>query len=147
MPSVLGSLATLVAISVALFGIYYQLLLKDILTGAGYWRIVEPLNNAHCTIVPDLQACESAFGCYKAFQLCLIFLLHRKRSPSTFWPSVLCLLYSNKSGSLGTFCRLFQCVCQVSHRPRRDIQSRDIKSHPSQNHRLSLFRTFGSPWL
>ena len=62
MPSVLGALTTLGAITVAVFGIFYQLLLKDTLTDAGYWRTsINSLNNAHCTQVPELQACESAF--------------------------------------------------------------------------------------
>ncbi|KAF8585903.1 serum paraoxonase/arylesterase [Ramaria rubella] len=59
-PTIIRALATLGAIVTVVFGVYYQLLLKDILTHAGYWRdFIEPLNNGHCTNVPELQACES----------------------------------------------------------------------------------------
>ncbi|KAF8478277.1 serum paraoxonase/arylesterase [Gautieria morchelliformis] len=60
MPSVLRVFTTLGAIVIAVFGIYYQLLLKDILIHAGYWRTPANLNNAHCTHVPELKACEKS---------------------------------------------------------------------------------------
>ncbi|KAF8575519.1 serum paraoxonase/arylesterase [Ramaria rubella] len=60
-PTIIRTLATLGAIVTVVFGVYYQLLLKDILTHAGYWRdFIEPLNNGHCTNVPELQACEKS---------------------------------------------------------------------------------------
>lgn len=61
MTSLLRIFASLGAIGIAAFGIYYQLLLKEILTQAGYWKTsVGSLNNAQCTRIPELQACESA---------------------------------------------------------------------------------------
>jgi len=47
------------ATTAALAGIYYQIVLKEMLIHGGYWRTTIPgLNNGQCFKVPELQACE-----------------------------------------------------------------------------------------
>jgi len=53
------SIATLGAVAVLFFGIYYQILLKDVLIHGGYWRTsVDNVNNARCTTISEFEACE-----------------------------------------------------------------------------------------
>lgn len=44
----------------AIAGGFYQLKLKPVLAKLGVGRVVDSVGNTDCTIIPELQACESA---------------------------------------------------------------------------------------
>ena len=47
------------ALVAALLAACFQFYVKPVLTIAGYNRVLQPVGNDNCHIVPDLEACES----------------------------------------------------------------------------------------
>ncbi|KAI0268669.1 serum paraoxonase/arylesterase [Gloeopeniophorella convolvens] len=50
--------AVISAVLATAFAVYYQLLLKTMLSNYGFWREVEPVGNTNCKQIEALQACE-----------------------------------------------------------------------------------------